>query len=187
MEKIRTFIAVELPGDIRGELSALRRELDSPGLAAKWVSPHNIHLTLKFLGSVERSKIAEMETLLEESLREEKEFKFELSGLGAFPSASRPRVLWVGISEGKEELRRIARKIEHVLEKMGFPKEERGFSAHVTLARVKSEGRKGELGEKLERAHYTSHPIVVSRIAIMKSDLTPEGPVYTRLGEIRLS
>ena len=187
MERIRTFIAIELPRDIRGELFRLQEELKSPGLSAKWVSKDNIHLTLKFLGSVESNKIVEIKRALVESLKEEGSFSFILSELGVFPSLSRPRVLWVGVTEGKERLREIAGKVEAALEPIGFPREKRGFSAHVTLARIKREENLGELKEKLEGKDYRSRPILVSKIAIMKSDLTPEGPIYTKLDEVRVS
>lgn len=186
MEQLRTFIAIELPGDIKGELSDLQQELACPDLHAKWVSRENIHLTLKFLGAVASDRIAEITGALKESLKNEEGFSFTLNGVGAFPSPSRPKVVWVGITEGKEKLRTIAGKIEATLEKMGFPKEKRGFSAHVTLSRIKREGKSGVLKEKIESKDYSSHPIRVSTIAIMKSDLTPGGPIYSKLGEVRL-
>lgn len=186
MEKLRTFIAVELPGTIREELAGLQERLRSPDLSAKWVSPDNIHLTLKFLGSVESERIRAITGALKGSLEDEKSFSFTLNGVGAFPSPSRPRVVWVGIKEGKEEVRRIAVKIEHALELMGFPKEKRGFSSHVTLLRIKREGKPGELRARIEGTDYRSDPIRVSSIAMMKSDLTPQGPIYTRLNEVKL-
>jgi len=144
-------------------------------------------LTLKFLGGVPSNKIAEIGRALRECLEGEEAFFFVLSGLGAFPSPSRPKVVWIGIEEGKERLRRIAQKIEAALEKIGFSKEKRGFSAHVTLSRIRREKKPKELEKKIESKDYSSHPIRVSRIALMKSDLTPEGPIYSKLDEVRLA
>jgi 2'-5' RNA ligase len=187
MEQLRTFIAIEFPADIKQELSHLQQELASPDLNAKWVSRENIHLTLKFLGSVPSNKIGEIGRALRECLQDEETFSFVLSGLGAFPSVSRPKVVWVGIEEGKERLRRIARKIEAALEKLGFPKEKRGFSAHVTLSRIKKEKKPGGLEKRIGDTNYTSHPIRVPRIALMKSDLTSKGPIYSTLDEVKLA
>ena len=186
MERLRTFIAIELPATIREELCGLQEQLRSPGLSAKWVFRDNIHLTLKFLGPVESGRLPAINSALEESLADEKTFSFNLEGLGVFPSLSRPRVVWVGIDEGKDELKRIAGKIEDALASIGFPKEERRFSAHITLSRVKREAQPGKLREKIEGLDYSSGPITVSRIVTMKSNLTPEGPIYTRLGEVKL-
>ncbi len=186
MKPVRTFIAIELPGGVREELSRLQEELASPNLAAKWVSRENIHLTVKFLGSVESDRIAEIRRVLRDCLRDEEAFHFTLSGVGAFPSLSRPKVVWVGVGEGKEELRRIARKIEDALDEIGFPKESRGFSAHVTLARIKRAEKTEELKKKIEEKEYGPRQVRMSKVAIMKSDLTPQGPIYTRLDEVKL-
>lgn len=186
MERLRIFFAIELPREVKGELSRLQAELKSPNLSAKWVSPENIHLTIKFLGSVDSGKIAEIKRSLKQCLKDEKNFSFRLNGLGVFPSSSRPRVVWVGVEEEDEKLKRIAEKIEAALEEIGFPREKRKFSAHVTLARIKREENPGELKRKMEGKGYSSHPIRISKIAIMKSDLTPKGPIYTKLNEVRL-
>lgn len=186
MEQVRTFVAITLPMDVREGLAGLRNRLDSPDLAAKWVSRENIHLTLKFLGSVDSDRIVEIEGALKRALQEHTSFHFVLGRVGSFPSPSRPRVIWVGVVEGKEQLREIALSIEEELADIGFPKDRKGFSAHVTLARVKREKKRGRLAEAMSETDYRSRSIEVSRVEIMRSQLRPQGPIYTRLAEVRL-
>ncbi len=186
MDKVRTFVAITLPADVREELADLRNRLDSPGLAAKWVSRENIHLTLKFLGSVDADRLVEIEEALKRAVQEHSSFRLVLGGVGSFPSPLRPRVIWAGVVEGREELRAIARAVEDELAHIGFPKERKGFSAHVTLARVKREKKRGELAEAMSETDYRSRSIEVSRVEMMRSQLRPQGPIYTLLAEVTL-
>ena len=178
---MRTFIALELSNEIQKELSRLQEELNKADADVKWVKPDNIHLTLKFLGNVEDAKIEQIKKILEGISSKEKLFEISLSGLGAFPDLNHPRVLWVGLDTGSPEAKRIAASLETELQKIGFPKEERPFSAHLTLGRVKSGRNKAKLKEKLSSLQVQPKSSAINNITLFQSTLTPKGPIYTPL------
>lgn len=187
MEKIRIFIAIKLTPEILSNISKLQEELKKTSAQVKWVKPENIHLTLKFLGHITLEKLEKVKTFTREALRPFAPFEISVSGLGAFPRIKYPRVIWVGIDEGKEELKRIAFSIEENLAKISFTKEKRPFSPHLTLGRMKSLKGRERLIEALAKL-MTSNlgNMKVTKLSIMKSELRPPGPVYTTLEEIVL-
>lgn len=178
---MRTFIALELSAEIREELSRLHGEFKKTDADVKWVKPENIHLTLKFLGNVDEAKIEKIKNALGEISGREKPFEISLSGLGAFPNLNYPRVVWVGIDKGSSEAEKIAGLIADSMEKLGFPKEERPFSAHLTLGRVKSGRNKAGLKEKISSLSVQPKSCAVNHITLFQSTLTPAGPIYTPL------
>lgn len=187
MEKVRTFIAIKLTPEIISNISGVQEELKKSVIEVKWVKPENIHLTLKFLGHITPEELEKVKLATRETLKPFAPFEVSVSGLGAFPKIEYPRVIWVGIDKGKKELTKIASRIEENLAKIGFAKEKRGFSPHLTLGRIKS--LKGgerliETFTKLKAANLGS--MRVTKISIMKSELRPLGPVYTSLEEIDL-
>lgn len=187
MEKVRTFIAIKLTPEIISNISGVQEELKKSVIEVKWVKPENIHLTLKFLGHITPEELEKVKLATRETLKPFAPFEVSVSGLGAFPKIEYPRVIWVGIDKGKKELTKIASRIEENLAKIGFAKEKRGFSPHLTLGRIKS--LKGgerliETFTKLKASNLGS--MRVTKISIMKSELKPLGPVYTSLEEIDL-
>lgn len=187
MEKVRTFIAIKLIPEIISNISGVQEELKKSVIEVKWVKPENIHLTLKFLGHITPEELEKVKLATRETLKPFAPFEVSVSGLGAFPKIEYPRVIWVGIDKGKKELTKIASRIEENLAKIGFAKEKRGFSPHLTLGRVKSPKGGERLIEtftKLKAANLGS--MRVTKISIMKSELRPLGPVYTSLEEIDL-
>lgn len=187
MEKVRTFIAIKLTPEIISNISGVQEELKKSVLEVKWVKPENVHLTLKFLGHITPEELEKVKLATRETLKPFAPFEVSVSGLGAFPKIEYPRVIWVGIDKGKKELTKIASRIEENLAKIGFAKEKRGFSPHLTLGRVKSPKGGERLIEtftKLKAANLGS--MRVTKISIMKSELRPLGPVYTSLEEIDL-
>ena len=198
---MRTFIALELSNPIKHELSRLQQELTKSNADVKWVKPENIHLTLKFLGNIDETKLEQIKHILDGISSEEKPFEIHLSELGAFPNLNRPRVLWVGLDKGSSETKQIAAALETELQKIGFPKEERPFSAHLTLGRVKSgknrdcpHGYPSKGTEKnrdcppLYPSKWTV-PIFqqITHITLFQSELTPRGPIYTSLHEAKFT
>lgn len=184
---MRAFIALELAGEIKKELSRLEGELRNTGAGVKWVTPENIHLTLKFLGDIEEERTEGIKKSLDGISSEEKSFEVNLFKLGAFPALDNPRVVWVGIDKGCAEVEKIAKRIEEDLEKLGFPKEERPFSAHLTLGRIKSPKNKSVLTEKLLTLEVLPKSCTVKSINLFKSTLTPEGPIYETLHEAKFT
>ncbi|MCK5269950.1 MAG: RNA 2',3'-cyclic phosphodiesterase [Sedimentisphaerales bacterium] len=183
---IRCFIAIELDEGIRGELGRLqdrlRRRLQVNDKAVKWVRPENVHLTLKFLGEVADRVIPDICSAVSEAAGEIAPFTFEVTDCGCFPRSGAARVLWVGVKQGKETLLQLQEMVELYLAEIGFPPEERRFSAHLTLGRIKNT----EAGRLVHDAVAELEPIRlgcrdVSEITVFQSELTQSGPIYTPL------
>lgn len=187
---MRTFIAIELPKEIQSFLSSLQQELKNTGADVRWVEPKNIHLTLKFLGEVDEENLSKINSILEDATKDKTSFNIRLAYVGAFPKISFPRVLWAGIDKGEREAKMIATLLEEKLEKIGFPKENRPFSSHITIGRVKSTLNRDKLVQGLKNLeNYFSAKnaqFSVSKITLFKSTLTPKGPIYDILKEANL-
>lgn len=183
---IRAFIAIDLSAEIRNELdrviSELRHRLE--GAQVRWVSTDSIHLTLKFLGDVSVSNIEVLKNMLLVQVAQHKSFEISVGELGAFPSAHRPRVVWVGV-QAPAELSQIQHGIETETARLGYKAEDRGFSPHLTLGRVSRNASSTDarrIGEVLDA--YKVGFLGVTRVKgvhLYKSDLQPGGAVYTRL------
>jgi RNA 2',3'-cyclic 3'-phosphodiesterase len=187
MESIRTFIAVPLPTDIRRRLAEVTTRLMQSGADVKWVPEGNFHITLKFLGNVERTRVSAVCGAVEKAVDGVRAFDLYLSGVGAFPKPSRPSVVWVGITSGGDELKALAKCAEEALEDIGFPREAREFSAHITLGRVKYPGGDGTLREAIENLrNETVGRVHVDTVVVMKSELRRTGPVYTPIADFGL-
>ena len=177
-ETYRLFFAVKVPAADR--LRSVIGKLAQMGRAVKPVSPENLHVTLKFLGETD----AELLPLLEESLQKSVEavsaFESQLTGLGAFPNARRPSVVWIGMQHA-EALIEIADRLERELVFLGFPPEKRHFQPHLTVARVRSKPPR-ELFELLESERQASFgSVAVKSIELYRSELAPDGARYTVL------
>jgi len=183
-ELIRSFIAVELgDSDILTKVMSLQRTLIETGADLKIVEPQNIHVTLRFLGEIPAGLVERVC----EAMRQIKfqPFDLELEGLGCFPGYHRPNVVWVGITRGEVELRSIFNQLEPNLRKLGFPPDRKGFSPHLTIARVRSGRNRQKLVEAVKALKDQSlGSMTVSRVKLKKSILTPKGPTYTTLYEV---
>ena len=152
-----------------------------------WVAPENFHVTVKFLGSVEDTRVQSVIDALHTAVQGHAPFDLEVGGLGAFPSATRARVLWAGITGGIDPLAALAASVEDALAGLGFPREDRAFSPHITLARVREPGRAPALAEALrDGSGHRFGRVAVAETALMRSDLSPRGARYTPLASIAL-
>jgi RNA 2',3'-cyclic 3'-phosphodiesterase len=184
---IRSFLAIELPKLILRKIEEVQRDLRSTRLDVRWVNPEKIHLTLKFFGNIEESRIDPIFKSIEEPTRNTLPFSLKAIGVGAFPHLRNPRVIWMGLGDGKEVLTSFQKQIEIQLEKIGFQPEDRPFHPHLTLGRVKSSRGKEELVGRMEKHREEEFgDFQVERVILFKSDLNPSGPIYTLLKEIRL-
>ena len=186
---MRAFIAINLSPEIKKELAGLQEDLARSLADVKWVETENIHLTLKFLGEVTEEYIEKVKTTLDAAVSGSKPFEISLSGLGAFPGLDNPRVVWMGLEKGAREIEVIAKKIEDEFEKLGFAKEERPFTAHLTIGRVRGSKNKDLLKSAIETRnakHRTDNHQLVSSITLYQSTLTSSGPIYTSLHAIEL-
>ena len=191
MEQIRCFIAIELPEEIRAGLSRLQAKLKSANPpSVKWVDPHSTHLTLKFLGSVD----ADMTSLITEAIEEASygipPFHLEVKGLGVFPNLRRVQVAWVGINGEIDKLTQLQKRIESNLAGLGFAPEERAFTPHLTLARVREQAspdERQELGQLITDTKFEAvYTFPVDAISLMRSQLTRAGAIYSQISSVKL-
>jgi 2'-5' RNA ligase len=190
MEQVRSFVAIELPDELKLRLTQLETELkgdEPPGV--KWVSPESIHLTLKFLGNIDAGRIEAVTRAMEESVRGIAPFRLRVSGLGVFPSLKRAQVAWVGINGEVDQLSRLQKQLESNLARRGFPPESRAFTPHLTLARLKnyaSPDERQSFGRLIASREFEAGDIEVEAINLMKSQLTRSGAIYSRLSSAQL-
>lgn len=190
-EQIRSFIAIELPQDVKKGLAKLIGELaraEHPFV--KWVNPEGVHLTLKFLGNIPFKQVDEISKAIEEAAQEILPFHLEVSGLGVFPNLKQPRVLWVGIKGEIDNLLKLQQNVDSALAPLGFAKEKRPFTPHLTLARLRERASPEErksFGELVMSTSFEgSYPLEVETVSLMRSQLAPEGAIYTRLFAAKL-
>jgi len=184
-ETIRSFIAFDIDSElVLKRLSEAQNILTSTGADLKLVNPQNIHVTMRFLGNISPPMV--------DSIHEEMKkisfttFEIELKGLGAFPSLRYARVVWAGIRKGADELAKVFNQLEPRLRGLGFKPDPKGFSPHLTIARVKTGRHKAELIKCVEDlADYEFGIIKADYLRLKKSVLTPKGPIYTTLREVR--
>jgi len=184
---IRSFLAIEIPGPILRKIGEVQGGLKSSRADVRWTNPGAIHLTLKFFGNIEESRIDPILKSIEAPIRNTLPFSVKVRGVGAFPHLKNPRVIWIGLVDEKETLTSLQKQIETYLEKIGFQPEDRPFRPHLTLGRMKSSRGKEELAGRMERYREEAFgDFEVERVVLFKSDLKPSGPIYTPIGEIRL-
>jgi 2'-5' RNA ligase len=186
MSLLRAFIAVEIPSGIHQAIEVqttpIRTALNT--LLVRWVPSENIHLTLKFLGDVSPANVDLLEQMLSVEVCQHRAFEIGFGGLGAFPSPKRPRVIWIGI-QAPAGLEALQHGIEAATATLGYPDEERPFSPHLTIGRVKQNVSSADIQKirtALEKTEVGSlGRTKVSAVHLFKSDLKPAGAVYTRL------
>ncbi len=190
MARIRTFIAVAIDKAIRDRAIALQESLGRAGADVKWVEPENMHVTLLFLGEVEDRTVPAVCRVVADVAAGLAPFDIRVEGAGCFPSPRRPRTLWVGIGEGVQELVALHDALELPLLDLGcYRREERKYTPHLTLGRVKGETGAQELMTALaRRTDWQGGQVRVSEVLVMSSDfgLRPGGPTYTVLGRGKL-
>jgi len=187
MAKIRTFICIELPDEIRQRLAQLQTELRRYGADVRWVRTESIHLTLKFLGDVDERSINDIAKATENACKDIAPFSISVHQTDMFPNSRRPRVLWVGVEEPEGKLELLHGKLEEELVQLGFPKEDRRFSPHLTIGRVKSAKDIDRVTQHLQANIFDAGDFKASEVVVMKSDLKPSGAVYTALQKIQLN
>lgn len=187
METVRSFIALELTAEIQEQLAQIQNELKKSGADVKWVNPSGIHLTLKFLGNVSLKLLEEIKKVINQLAEDHQRFEIELSQLGAFPKIEYPRVIWVGIKQGKEQAVQLAQDLEKRLMNLGFSPEKRTFNPHLTLGRVRSAQNRVQLKSLLQSTTFAQKIMSAEKITLFKSTLKPQGAIYQPLHKVSLS
>lgn len=184
---IRSFLAIELPEAIRRKIEEVQKDLKLSHADMRWVSPEKIHLTLKFFGSIDESRIDPIVKSIGGPTQTSSPFSLAVRGMGAFPHLKNPRVIWMGLVDEKEILPSFQRELEKELRKIGFESEDRPFHPHLTLGRMKSNQGRDELIGRMEKYREEQFgDFQVEKVVLLKSDLRPSGPIYTPLKELRL-
>ncbi len=187
MAEIRTFIAVKVEDTILARLRAVQQHLRTAGVQVAWVPAEGMHLTLKFLGNVAESRLPEITRALQLAANTLSPFHLSVVSVGGFPTPARLRVVWAGIGDGAGALCALAEAVDTQLVACGFPREDRPFTPHITLGRVKSPAGGSRLAELLgEHREETYGEMAVSEIHLIRSNLSPTGARYTVLQVVPL-
>jgi 2'-5' RNA ligase len=184
---LRLFVAVNLSPEIRERLAAAQEHLRRARADVSWVRPENMHVTLKFLGETAEERLDPLRLALGAVARAHAPFRLTVAGVGSFGGRV-PRVVWVGVTDGAEPLTALARRVEAALDELGFAREKRGFTAHLTLGRVRSpknvEGLAAGIREIQEERFGA---VAAEAFELIRSELRPGGSVYTVLERFALA
>jgi 2'-5' RNA ligase len=189
MGKTRTFIGIDIGDAIRTSAIALQKELAKTGAEVKWVTVESMHVTLLFLGEVDDRELHPVCKAVKAAAASEPPFTLRVSGVGAFPTSRRPKVLWAGITDGAEPLQRLYGSLEEKMLDLGcYRKEERGYTPHLTLGRVKGDADGLTVaGELQKRLAWDGGRTAVDEVLVFSSEMDRDGPVYTVMGRAPLT
>jgi len=185
---MRTFIAIEVPDEIKAALTEVQRRLKGSGVVdASWLRPEGIHLTLKFLGEVLESKIPDIINGLRSAAEGTGSFRLEVSGIGTFPNPKNARVVWVGLSGEVEKLTRLQAAVEEAVSAIGFERDSRAFTPHLTLGRIKYIRSRDKWLKALDEVKdIRLSGFDVTAVSLIKSELKPSGAEYTEISRTEL-
>ncbi|MFQ3548419.1 MAG: RNA 2',3'-cyclic phosphodiesterase [Armatimonadota bacterium] len=188
MDTIRTFIAIQLEDTQKTAIKTICSQLQNQAPDVRWIKPANMHITLKFLGPLKSEEVSKVCDITNDVAKSFRPFNISFKDIGCFPNPTRPRVVWIGVDKGKQELETLVKFLERKLEKEGFPKESNIFKAHITIGRIKDKRKSDNLTHICTEYEMPRlENLDVDKIYVMKSDLKPTGPVYTSLGVCSLS
>ena len=182
------FCAFELPETLRTRLKAHSESVREavPEAAASWGRPENIHLTVKFFGNVDQAKLPMISAALGRAVKEFGPVEIQVGKTGVFPRASRPQVLWIGIDDASTLLSRLQGRVENECAREGFPKEDRAFRPHLTIARIRKPHNANRLAETHLRMGFAPVEIILSELVLFRSELSSKGSSYTAISRHRL-
>ncbi len=189
MKKIRTFVAVDVAEAVRERAAQLIELLRGAGGDVKWVEPHNLHLTLKFLGDVAETEVNSVCQAVARAAAGMPPFLMSVQGAGAFPHIGRPRTIWIGVEEGTEPLQSLQRAVDKALKPLGFPKEQRAFHPHLTLGRIRRGGPElHALSDRLrEQQGFDAGSSMIDEVVVYASYLDRSGPTYQAMSRVALA
>lgn len=175
----RAFAAIFPPQEVRNSIWELAQELKASGAGVKWVEKENLHLTLRFFGNLTDMELDKAGSAMKALAGVKRPFTVRLATLGAFPSLSRPRVIWVGVEEGREPLVDVATSLEQQFVEAGLGSTDKPFSPHLTIGRVKIPHKNPRLEEAIRSLTFGGLEFMISGLTLTKSELRPQGPIYS--------
>ncbi len=184
---MRLFIAIEIPEGIKQEMAKAQEQLKRSGASAGWTRPEGIHLTLQFLGEVPEEKAGGIRDALRKAAEGTVGFRLEIGGAGVFPDARRPRVVWMGVSGDLDRLQALQGAVEDAMTGIGFAGEDRKFTPHLTLGRIRDIRSRDAWQKALDGIRdIRLGEFAVTAVSLMKSELRHSGAVYTEVAKIDL-
>ncbi len=183
---MRLFVAARITTEIQRQVGDFLDQFHKLPGRVKWVEPHNIHITLKFLGEAEVNELEAIKKAVADSASSFGAFEVTLQECGVFPNMRAPRVFWIGINDPQKRLTTLAAKIDSNMTPLGFDPEKRAFSPHLTLGRVKEEDRLEMVKAAFGKASFGPVVLQVNEVHLIESQLRPSGPVYRDVAGYRL-
>ncbi len=188
---MRAFIAIELPIEIKNSLSKIQEKLATEKLKVSWVKPHNLHLTLKFLGDISSEQLSQIEQIITEITKTTAGFKIKLETLGVFPDLNAARIIWIGANQVPLELEQLAQQLQIRLAECNIPQEQRIFCAHISIGRIKYKLAPSDLNKAIDKLRNdmksANREFDCGEITLFESTLKPDGPIYTVLNKFKIS
>lgn len=179
--KWRMFVAIELPASVRRQLiEHIDRLRDfNPEGRASWVRQDNLHLTLKFLGDTPVTRVESIAQAAQRAASKVEPFEIVVGGCGAFPPSGQPCVLWIGIEDHAGKLVELQAALEDECANVGFPREQRPFHPHLTIARIRNPHDSRQLAAVHKEMGFDAETVRVSELALIRSELRSEGSRHT--------
>jgi 2'-5' RNA ligase len=184
---MRAFVAIEVPPTIRERMAAIQDRLRNAGAEASWTRPEGVHLTLKFLDEVREEQVPQIVRALSVAASGKGGFRLGIEGVGTFPNASSARVVWLGITGEVGQLAKLQAAVEQALVGLGLEPDDRPFTPHLTLARIKRIRKRDAWLKGLEALKNVKLPgFDVAAVSLIRSELRPAGAVYHEIGTVDL-
>ena len=185
----RSFCAIELTHEVRERLAEHAQQLrqTNPEASASWSKPENIHLTLKFFGNVPTQNLSKISAAASRVAEQFSSFQVRIGGAGVFPRRSRPQVLWIGVEDASGRLADLQQRLEEEFASEGFPKEDRGYRPHLTIARLRRPEDARQLAEAHIQTKFSLIEVPVNEFVLFRSELSPKGSRYTPISTHELS
>ncbi len=183
---MRVFVAIELDEGVRSALADLQAKLGRACQGVRWTAPHLLHLTVRFLGEVPDKDVVDVAEAVAQAAGEARACTFELAECGCFPRRGPVRIVWAGVRDASGLLERCVDRVEAALEDIGYPRERRPFSPHITIGRVREDRSGGRNRAATDAMTFGPLSQPAAAVTLMRSDLAPGGPTYTPLGKTEL-
>lgn len=185
---MRLFIALPLSSSVENNLAVIIDKLKSYGGKVKWVTPEQIHITVRFLGETEKGQAPLIKKMLDKVASKYDSFDLSIDRIGGFPNLNKPRVIWTGFTDNDQIniMARMVKEVEYDIRRLGFEPDEKRFRPHLTLGRVKISEGLDDLLETIKSFQMKPIPVKLDKLRLYKSTLTSQGPIYECLYEVML-